>query len=137
MSGSSKPTTSVYSSLLSSVTSSAGPGCLSHAVVKLIVNDVHLDALIDTGSSESYVASSLAHRHGWKVLKSQNKITMANTYLSSHTESHCYTTIEYKGSMYKSNKLSVLPSSSSSSYSITKVGSTNAAATQLDSYRTI
>lgn len=73
-----RTTAFTHNSLLSSLTLAAAPGCLSRAIVKIHVNGIPLQALIDTGSSDSYICSSVTNSHKWKTITSRNKIAMAN-----------------------------------------------------------
>nr|CAH8849255.1 unnamed protein product [Trichobilharzia regenti] len=67
-----------------------------------------MQALVDTGSSESYISSSVVRKYNWKVHKSRNRITMASTNLTSHTEGHCFLSICYKNHTYDLFKFSIL-----------------------------
>jgi hypothetical protein len=99
----------VHGPLLSALTVAASPHSLSHAVIQLSVNGVLLQALIDTGSSESYIPKAVIRQYKWNVILSYSRIIMATTRLTSFTDGHCYVTVEYKDTVYKHVKLSVMP----------------------------
>ena len=104
-----KPISSITSPIILSAITASAPECLRSAVTEVIVNGVPLQALIDTGSSESYVSDHIIKRYGWNVEKSSSVITMASTLLNSRTKGHCYVPIQYKNNYYDRVKLSVLP----------------------------
>ena len=105
-----KTVASTCNSSLSSVFIAAAPDCLSHAVTTIYVNGIKLSALIDTGSSESYVSQSIVDKLKLNVQNSRKRITMASTNLSSLTHGHCIVTLLYNNISYPAIKLSVLPS---------------------------
>ncbi|KER21125.1 hypothetical protein T265_10484 [Opisthorchis viverrini] len=49
------------------------------------VNGISLQALIDTGSSSSYVTPLVVGKHGWKIYANDSVITMASTSLTCST----------------------------------------------------
>ena len=109
-SGKSRQSRNVISgSLLSSLTIAAAPKCLQKATSDIIVNGINLQALIDTGSSESYVSAKVVGTYRWKIFKSKSKISMANTKHTSDTQGHCLVHILFKDSHYHNFKLSILP----------------------------
>ena len=93
--------------LLSSLTAAAGPMGLERALVQIKVNGKSLTALIDTGSSESYINKQIPHKEKWRVKKSKSVINMASTSLTNETEGHCNVRLEYKNSVYEQIKLSL------------------------------
>ena len=104
-----KSQTAAMHSLLSSLTVASAPSCLERAVSRVSINGIQLQALIDTGSSESYVSTSVVKKHGWKTLGSKSKISMANTAFVSDTLGHCLVLLKIKDSTYHNFRLSVLP----------------------------
>ncbi|XP_055869763.1 uncharacterized protein LOC129923337 [Biomphalaria glabrata] len=81
---------------------------LTKSTISILVNGVPLKALVDTGSSESYISSSIAKRYKWKLETSRNRIYMASTHLSRTTHGHIFAKIKYKDEQYESVKLSLL-----------------------------
>ncbi|XP_055882384.1 uncharacterized protein LOC129925800 [Biomphalaria glabrata] len=81
---------------------------LSRAVMKIQVNNITLDALIDTGSSESYISASAVRKYRFKTFHSSKHISMANTNLTGYTRGHVNADIKSKGSSYKDFKLHIL-----------------------------
>lgn len=100
------PTTNVT---LATVTSAVTPSALSKAVVKLSINNVETDGLIDSGSSESFVHPDVVKVHGLKVQPSQSAVTMASTSFSTETSGFCTVNIKVNGRLYESVRLTVLP----------------------------
>ena len=95
--------------LLSSLTAAAGPLGLERALVPIKVNGKQLTALIDTGSSESYISKNIPLKEKWKVKASKSVINMASTSLTNETAGHCNVLIEHKENVYEHIKLSLLP----------------------------
>lgn len=104
-----KPVASTNESFLAALTIAAAPSSLKSATCQVFVNGIALSALIDTGSSESYVCQSVAQKHKWTIHNSRSKISMANTDFSSETVGHCFVQIRFKGFFYDHMKLSILP----------------------------
>ncbi|CAH8626418.1 unnamed protein product [Dicrocoelium dendriticum] len=95
-------------SVLSSVTSAAAPGSLCSAVTNIFVNDIPLQALIDTGSTESYISASVVKLNKFHIETSREHIVMASTTHSSFTQGHIICSIRHKDTCYSNVKLSVL-----------------------------
>ena len=75
---------------LSSIASATFPACLTRAITSVKVNGILLNALIDTGSSESYISQAVVYRYGWKVHQSSTTISMASNSLITKTAGHCF-----------------------------------------------
>ena len=104
----SKQSFPVANSLLATMLSAAAPTSLSSAVIRVVVNGVQLHALVDTGSSESFIASTVVRAHNWKVNKNRSRILMASTSLTSYTEGQCFLSLAYRNFFYHNFKFSVL-----------------------------
>ena len=74
---------------LASITVASAPSNLSKSVTKVSIHGEIFDALIDTGSSDSYVSTHIATSRRWHVIKSSQNINMASTGLSIQTNGHC------------------------------------------------
>ncbi|KAA3670694.1 uncharacterized protein DEA37_0000988 [Paragonimus westermani] len=94
---------------LSTVCTAAFSTSISKAVVQIIVNGNSLNALIDTGSSGSYICFDIAYKHCWHIYPSNFAISMASTNYTSVTQGHCLVTVYYRGNRYSSVKSSLLP----------------------------
>ena len=81
---------------------------LKKAQITVQVHNLQLNALVDTGSSDSYINSQIATEYGWKVIPSTCSINMASTSLTKKTQGHCIVPLSYNGRMY-TQKLSLLP----------------------------
>ena len=66
----------------------AAPYSLSNAVVPVEIGNVTVKALIDTGSSESYICPEIVSKLGLKQLKSTKEISMASTDHTVKTKGH-------------------------------------------------
>ena len=95
--------------VISSIVNAAAPTCLARAITEVIVNGVTLNALIDTGSSDSYVSENVARKNQWLTFPSKTQIILASTRLVSNTKGHCFVSLIHKKTIYPGVKLSVLP----------------------------
>ncbi|VDP70791.1 unnamed protein product [Echinostoma caproni] len=64
----SKHTAATSPFLVSSISAAAAPASLNKAVTDVTVNGLALKALVDTGSSESYVSEEIVIRNKWSTL---------------------------------------------------------------------
>jgi len=87
----------------------ASPCNLAKAILTVRVNGHRADALIDTGSSDSFVNKSLAKARKWPIHPTENTVCMASTSLQSSAHGYCDVELEVKGNTYRSVKLLVLP----------------------------
>ena len=108
--GNTKHTASTSPFLTSAINTAAAPVSLTKAITEVIINGVVLQALVDTGSSESYVSEEIVRQHGWPILKSKNQIILASTSMTSNTKGHCFVSLLHRGTSYQHVKLSILPS---------------------------
>ena len=81
---------------------------LKKALITVIVNKIKLKALVDTGSTDSYINSSIVKKYGWKVTPSSLSINMASTSLTKKTQGHSVLPLIFNDRHY-SQKLSLLP----------------------------
>ena len=95
-------------SSISALFSAAVPSSLSQAVITVSVNGVSLNALVDTESSDSYIAADVVHANRWTIYPSKTTITMASTEFSSATLGHCFVQLNYLNNHYPRIKLSIL-----------------------------
>ena len=94
---------------LSASTAATGTRGLKSALINVLVNGKTLTALVDTGSSESYICTEIPTKNKWKVTPSTTLVNMASTTLSKKTEGLCCVSMKYKDREYKNVKLSLLP----------------------------
>lgn len=86
----------------------ASPECLKEAVTDVLANGVQLRALVDTGSSESFISEKVVRHNKWSVLPSSSVITLASTQHKSFTLGHCFLSLQHNQNIYPSFRLSVL-----------------------------
>lgn len=89
--------------------SAASPGCLSRAVMKVKVNGVSANAIVDIGSSESFVNSRIVDTHAWKFFASVGEVPMANISLTSKVLTYWITEVELKTPKYSDTTPSMMP----------------------------
>ncbi|XP_045130528.1 uncharacterized protein LOC123515737 [Portunus trituberculatus] len=94
---------------LATVTSAATPSVLRSAVVQISINDMEIDGLIDSGSSQSFVHPDIVKRHSLRVQQSKSAVTIASTSFSTQTFGFCTVDLKVNGRTYESVRLTVLP----------------------------
>ncbi|XP_024885915.1 uncharacterized protein LOC112463647 [Temnothorax curvispinosus] len=80
--------------------SAATLNCLKKSIVDIKINGVKLKALIDTGSSLSFINHTFIKKCNIKVLPYFGKITMANSSLSTEITGQCKVNFKMKGCSY-------------------------------------
>ena len=94
--------------MFAALNAATGPYGLKNALIKILVNNIPVTALIDTGSSDSYLSSNISQREKWNLFPSKQVINMASTTLTKETQGHCFVKLQYEDRTYKNFKLSVL-----------------------------
>ena len=100
---------SAMHSQISAAFSAAAPGCLSKAVIDISINNTTTKALVDTGSSDSFMCPELASKLGLKKYYSIKKISMASTNHCTTSKGHCFATFRYQDTVYRNIRLSLMP----------------------------
>ena len=77
------------------------PRCLEKSITKVLVNGIKLNALIDTGSSLSFINQRFVKRCRIKIQPYFGRITMANSLLSSDITGCCSVTVKLQTHVYK------------------------------------
>ena len=86
------------------------PETLQKSTATVVVNsDWSVQALFDSGSSESYIHPSLVQVVAISVSPPTSMVSMATTSLKTKTEGFCTVTLNYQGHIYKDFRLSVMP----------------------------
>ena len=86
------------------------PPAFKRSTATVVVNkDWSVQALFDSGSSESYIHPSLVKTADISVNPVVSQVAMATSSLSTKTEGSCSVTIKYQGQTYKDFHLSVMP----------------------------
>ena len=94
--------------VLAATHSSAATNNLKKALINVTINNIKLKALVDTGSTDSYIDSSIVKKHRWKIFPSSISINMASTFLTKQTQGHSVLLLRIQDRHY-SQKLSLLP----------------------------
>ena len=87
---------------LASLTSMTCPGNLLRSAIL-----VNLNALIDSGSSESYINSKVSKDLKLKVYPSRREIQIASSAMKMKSNGFCLVDLELKGNKYESTRLNV------------------------------
>lgn len=87
----------------------ASVGELTKATIDAKVNDYKVKALIDTGSTESFISKSITDKIGLKIVPSNSVVSMASTSLQTQICGYCIVELIVKGKLYPNSKLSVMP----------------------------
>ena len=81
---------------LASLTSMACPGNLLRSAISVNLNDKNITALIDSGSSESYINSKISKDLKLKVYPSRREIQMASSAMEMKSNGFCLVDLELK-----------------------------------------
>ena len=84
------------------------PNSLSQASVNVSVYGNTLSALIDSGSSDSFISQTVAEQLNLKIHPSKQDISMALTSLKTHVIGHCFADIDPNQHVYTCTRLGVL-----------------------------
>lgn len=88
--------------------SAAAPGCLRKTTVPVVVNDSLTEALIDTGSSVSFISQKLFQSMHLKKKPCLQTVTLATTNHVSHVEGTCTVTLKLDPHTYKDVELLIV-----------------------------
>jgi len=80
---------------------SASAATLQKAIVPIKINNFNCSALVDTGSTSSFLDHSLVDRWCLRTTSSNERITMASSALFSRVEGSCQVDVEMQGHLYK------------------------------------
>ena len=83
------------------------PSCLSYATIPAVINGKPYDALIDSGSSKSYLHLDVAKQLNLTVRPSHAVITLANINTHSELKGTCNVDITIKGQSYHNVELGI------------------------------
>ena len=92
---------------LALLTSMACPGNLLRSAILMNLNGKNLTALIDSGSSESYIYSKISKDLKLKVYPSRREIQMASSAMKMKANGFYLVDLELKGNKYESTRLNV------------------------------
>ena len=84
------------------------PDCLTHASFTALIANTEVSALIDTGSSSSFINADTAERLGMKIIPCYKNIPMASSSSTENIHGYCNTDMQINGSDYNDVKLKVL-----------------------------
>ena len=98
-----------FSTQLAVVASASSVSSLSSVTVTVKVNKQHAKALLDTGSTESFISEEVVKKRRLKIMSGITKISMATGDLVKETKGYVLVDLEFKGNLYKNIKLSILP----------------------------
>lgn len=94
---------------ISSQTLASVPGSLSKTAVPVAINQISADALIDTGSSETYLNESFVLSNNLPIQPSKGYVSMAQTSLRAQSKGFCIVNLSILDHQYANVKISVLP----------------------------
>lgn len=87
---------------------SSAPSCLQKSIITVTVNGVELQALIDTGSSLSFINLRHVTTCQLKMEPYTGKITMANSTITSEIAGRCIISITFQGHLHNSIEVLVM-----------------------------
>lgn len=91
-----------------STISAASPSSLQKATIRVTVNNNPADALIDTGSSVSFIDNNLAKKLNLKLNTCKQAITLASLSYISFVSGSCAVTLKIGDHTYKEQKLLII-----------------------------
>ena len=98
---------SLFYPMLASI-APATPESLRKSTSDVFVNGFKANALIDSGSTESFIHPKVAQRHSLPVISKASQVSMASTSLSSKVKGYCEVTLKVNGKLYLKQRLGVL-----------------------------
>ncbi len=98
---------SIFSPSLCAIVASC-PESLKQASVMISVGKKTLTALVDSGSSDSYISENMAKHLNLHIHPSTQDVSMALSSLKSHVVGHCYVDITLNEHVYPSCRLGIL-----------------------------
>lgn len=84
------------------------PGLLSKAIIRVKVNNINANILIDTGSSNSFIMEEFVQNHKIKSYLESGQILMATTTYSSNFKGYVLVYLLLQEHTYQKFKLSIL-----------------------------
>ena len=103
-------TTAMMSSAFLATTSRKGvPASLTKSSIGVIINHQEATALVDSGSTDSFIHPDLARACSLTVHPSQETISMATKTLTARIQGHCSADITIDNRVYSDIKLHVFP----------------------------
>ena len=90
------------------VTAAACPGSLLKSSLSIKVNKKNLTALIDSGSSESYINSKVCRDLKLEIYPSESEIQMASSTVKTKSSGFCLVDVVIKNTSYEATRLNVL-----------------------------
>ncbi|CAI6371236.1 unnamed protein product [Macrosiphum euphorbiae] len=85
------------------------PGLLSKAIIRVKVNNIDANTLIDTGSSNSFINEEFVQIHKIKSYPENGQVLLATTTYSSNLKGYVLVDLLLQEHTYKNLKLSILP----------------------------
>ena len=83
--------------------------CLKSASAMVSINKgIQVDALFDSGSSESFIHPRVVRKTNLPILPSSNSVTMAASSFSTAVRGYCLIDLTYQGKTYKDLRVSVM-----------------------------
>ena len=98
----------VSTTSVASVLATTAPS-LDRSTYWVNINGVTSRALMDSGSSESFINPHLAELHGLQVYLSSGTVSLASVSHSAQIHGYCETDLALMGRQYKNFRLHVLP----------------------------
>ena len=97
------------SSIVASTLATVLPSGLKSATIPVIIAGQQFTALIDTGSSDSFISEEIARKLNIRTSESFRKITMATKTLTIQCLGQCDIDIKIEDCCYKNSRLGIIP----------------------------
>ena len=87
---------------------SAAPGCLSASLVKINIKGIDVETLIDSGSSHSFIKTSVANSLGLSIMRSPESISLASKSFKANVWGHVDVDFTLQGKIHKHVRFGVM-----------------------------
>ena len=82
---------------------------LEHVLKAIRINNIDAHALVNTGSTNSYICKNFSKQHGLNYKSIKFAANMASSSLKTEICSVCYLNLTFFGNLYKNFKFHVMP----------------------------
>ena len=87
----------------------ASPPCLSKSITRVLVNGRELDALVDSGSSATFLSNASVRKHQWDINRGDHApVSMASSSHISHPVGHCTVDVHFNGELLPNQTIVVM-----------------------------
>ena len=88
----------------------ASPPSLAKSICKVVVNNIEIDALIDSGSSVTFLNEAVANKYSWTINSDDNvdSVCMASSNLVSQSSGTCSVNLNFCNELFPDKEIKVM-----------------------------